>query len=71
MWEAVAVQGRLDELLGWVQERIAPAADLYRSADHEPRLVVIDPTGGAAEALAEVPDELVERPPHAWDFERI
>lgn len=69
MWEVRAAPGRLDELRNWVLARVDETAQVYRSAGGEPRLVVIDPTGSAAQRLADVPGELVARPAHAWDFE--
>jgi hypothetical protein len=71
MWEVRAADGRLDELIAWVTERVADDAQVYRSADGEPRVVVIDPSGRAVEGLADPPDDLLARPPHAWDFEPV
>ena len=66
MWEVRAAPGRLEDLLAVVLEHADPAADVYRSKDG--RVVVIDPTG---RGLAEVPGELVARPPHVWAFEPV
>ncbi|CAN5540684.1 hypothetical protein BH10ACT8_BH10ACT8_28140 [soil metagenome] len=71
MWEVKAAEGCLDELLDWVRPRLDPTAQLYRSAGPEPRVVVIDPTGQAATTLAELPAAYADRPPHAWDFDRL
>jgi hypothetical protein len=71
MWEARAADGQLDELLAWVSWRMDPAAQVYRSRAGDPRLVVIDPSGTAAEALAQPPAHLLARPPHAWNFEEV
>jgi hypothetical protein len=71
MWEVRAADGRLDELIAWVRGRVSDDAQVYRSADGEARVVVIDPSPRAAEGLADVPDDLVARPPHAWDFEPV
>jgi hypothetical protein len=71
MWEVVAAESRLDELLAWVRARVAGSAQLYRSVDDELRVVVIDPTGQAATSLAGCPTELVSRPAHAWDFQLL
>lgn len=66
MWEVKAAPGRLDDLLELVLVHADPAADVYRSNDG--RVVVIDPTG---RGLADVPGELVARPPHVWPFEPV
>jgi hypothetical protein len=66
MWEAKAVEGRLDDLVDYVSRHADPSADVFRSADH--RVVVIDPTG---HGLPEVPGDLVARTPHVWAFERV
>jgi hypothetical protein len=71
MWEVVAAEGQVEQLLHWVRQRLAPSAQLYRSADGQPRVVVIDPTGQAQVALADCPESLVERPAHAWNFDRL
>jgi len=71
MWEVRAVEGRQDDLLAWVLDRVPAGAQVYRSSDGEPRLVVIDPSGTAAESLAGAPDELAARPAHAWSFDRV
>ena len=66
MWEAKAAPDRADELVAFVLHHADPEAEVFRSADH--RVVVIDPTG---RGVAEVPGELVARPPHVWSFERV
>lgn len=66
MWEAVAATGRLDELVAWVMQHAAEAAQVYRSA--EDRVVVIDPTGSGP---PDAPSELLARPAHSWDFEVV
>jgi hypothetical protein len=65
MWEVRAADGRADELVAFVLAAADPSAQVYRSAGPEPRVVVIDPTG---RGIADVPSELVARPPHAWPF---
>jgi hypothetical protein len=69
MWEAVAAEGRTEDLLDWARERIPDAAQLYRSGGDRPRVVVIDPTAQVADRLGGVPADLVDRPPHSWEFE--
>jgi hypothetical protein len=68
MWEVRAAGGRAGELLSYVLANADPAAQVYRSAGPEPRVVVIDPTG---RGLPDVPSELVARPPHSWPFELV
>jgi hypothetical protein len=63
MWEAKAADGRADELLAWVMQHAAAAAQIYRSPDE--RVVVIDPTDTD---LPEPPPDLLARPAHAWRF---
>lgn len=71
MWEVRAADDRLDELIAWVKERVSDDAQVFRSADDEARVVVIDASPRAAEGLADVPDDLVARPPHSWEFEPV
>ncbi len=66
MWEVRAAPDKQDELVAHVLARADPAADVYRAADG--RVVVIDPTG---RGVADVPAELVDRPPHTWPFDRV
>jgi hypothetical protein len=68
MWEVRSVDGRVDELVAFVIAAADPTAEVYRSAGPEPRVVVLDPTG---RGIADVPAELVARPPHSWSFERV
>jgi hypothetical protein len=68
MWEVRAVDGQLAALQAWVLARVDPAAQVFRSAAGEPRLVVIDPTSTAVTLLAELPGELAARPAHSWQF---
>ena len=68
MWEVRAADGREDELLAHVLDNAAPEAQVFRSADTPPRLVVIDPTG---RGITGVPVELLARPPHEWRFEPV
>lgn len=68
MWEARAADGRLDELVAYVDAHADPGATVYRSVEPEPRVVLIDPSG---QGIDGVPDELVARPPHAWPFETV
>ena len=71
MWEVRAADGRLAELLDWVLARTRPDAQVYRSAEPEQRVVVIDPSGRAEELLAGLPPELAARPAHAWNFDQV
>jgi hypothetical protein len=66
MWEAVAVPGKLDDLVAWTQQHAPADAQIYRSADD--RVVVIDRTGAG---LPDAPDDLLARPAHIWDFEPV
>jgi hypothetical protein len=68
MWEVRAADGRLAELVAHVRRHADPGAQVYRSADGEPRVVVIDPSG---RGVPDVPAELVARPPHEWRFEPV
>jgi hypothetical protein len=68
MWEVQAAAGRLDELVSYVDAHADPAATIFRSAEPDPRVVLIDPTG---RGLADVPAELIARPPHSWPFESV
>ena len=65
MWEARAATGRVDELVAHVLAVADPAAQVYRNAL---RVVVIDPTD---RGVADVPAELVDRPPHSWRFDPV
>jgi hypothetical protein len=65
MWEVRSVPDRMEDLVGFVLAHTDPAAQVYRSAD---RVVVIDPSG---HGVADVPAELVARPPDSWSFERV
>ncbi len=62
MWEAVAAPGRRDDLARWALATW-PEAEVYVSADD--RVVAIG--GGTGDP----PADLVERAPHAWEFERV
>jgi hypothetical protein len=68
MWEVRAVPGKVEQLLAFIRGAADPSAQVYRSAGPEPRVVVIDPSG---RGIADVPAELVARPPHAWPFELV
>jgi hypothetical protein len=71
MWEVRGVEGRIEELLAWVLERVDPATQVYRSSDGQPRVVVIDQSGHAGQTLAGVPSELIARPAHSWNFDQV
>ena len=66
MWEAAAAPGRGAELLAWALAGAGPRAQVYQGADE--RVVVIDPDGADP---GEPPADVVRRPPHRWDFERV
>ena len=68
MWEVRAAEGQLDALVQYVLAHVDPSAQVYRSAAPDARVVVIDPSG---RGVADVPAELVARPPHAWQFEPV
>jgi hypothetical protein len=68
MWEVRALPGTVDELVAFVVAAADPAAQIYRSAGPEPRVVVIDPTG---RGVPDVPGGLIARPPHSWPFEPV
>ena len=72
MWEVRAAEGRAGELMAFVLAHADPSAQVYRSSAgssaREERVVVIDPTG---RGIADVPAELVARPPHAWRFDPV
>ena len=67
-WEVRAADGQLDALLAYVIGAADPSAQIYRSDGGEPRVVVLDPSG---RGIADVPAELVARPPHSWPFEPV
>jgi hypothetical protein len=68
MWEVRAADGRLAELVAYVNAQADPAAQVFRSEGADPRVVVIDPTD---RGLPDVPAELIARPPHQWRFEAV
>ena len=70
MWEVRAADGRLDDLVAFADVHADPSAQIYRSAEPEARVVVIDPSGRGL-ADADVPADLVARPPHSWHFEPV
>jgi hypothetical protein len=70
MWEVRAAAGRLADLVTHVLGWAGPDAQVYRSpaGDPDERLVVIDPR---RRPVPDLPADLVARPPHAWDFDRL
>jgi hypothetical protein len=70
MWEARAAEGRTAELLAWVLQTAAEPAQVYASED---RVVAIYPANSSitSAALVEPPGELLARPAHQWEFERV
>ncbi|GAA4833830.1 hypothetical protein [Saccharopolyspora rosea] len=78
MWEVRAADGRLAELLDWIDATALPflreqsalrAVDVYRST--EDRAVVIASFHGPPVSLPEPPAELLRRPVHQWPFRRV
>lgn len=67
MWEARAAPAMLEQLVRWALSVAEPGAEVFRSDDPDPRVVVIN-YGGTD--LPEAPREYVARPPHAWRFQR-
>jgi hypothetical protein len=68
MWEVRAADGRIEELVAFVRTAADPSAQIYRSAEPEARVVVVDPSG---RGIAGLPPDLVARPPHVWPFEPV
>jgi len=68
MWEVRAAEGRIAELVAYVDAHADPSAEVYRADAPDPRVVVIDPTG---RGVLDVPAPLVARPPHMWHFELV
>lgn len=78
MWEVRAAEGRLGEVLAWIEGNAVPflghqrgcrAVDVYRS--DQDRAVVIAHFDGQPVDLPEPPEELVARPVHQWPFEHV
>jgi hypothetical protein len=75
MWEAKAAEGRGAELLRWVLDEGVHAvadpevrAEVFISGD---RVVVIAVGPRPPRRLPDPPEELIDRPPHAWPFTRV
>jgi hypothetical protein len=68
MWEVRAAEGRLDELVAYVDEHADRQAQLFCSGDPEPRVVLLDPSG---HGVPDVPPALIARPAHQWSFEHV
>ncbi|MCD0443761.1 hypothetical protein LO763_09015 [Glycomyces sp. A-F 0318] len=75
MWEAKAAEGRGAELLRWaLDEGVRAVADpavrteVFVAGD---RVVVIAVGERPPRRLPDPPEELVDRPPHAWPFTRV
>lgn len=74
MWEAKAADGRGAELLRWVLDEgvrgLGPElrTEVFIAGD---RVVVIAVGEEPPRRLLDPPDELVDRPPHAWPFTRV
>ena len=65
MWEAKAAADQIDALVVWLLDRAPAGAQVYRSVD---RVVLV---AELPAPLPEPPAELVARPPHAWNFDRV
>jgi hypothetical protein len=75
MWEAKAAEGRGAALLRWVlDEGVAAIADpavrteVFIAGE---RVVVIAVGEDPPRRLPDPPEDLIERPPHAWPFTRV
>jgi hypothetical protein len=75
MWEVRAAEGRLQDLLSWVDAEAAPAlrrypglltADVFTASDE--RVVVIARFSGPRGRIPEPPAALLRREPHQWSF---
>jgi hypothetical protein len=77
MWEARAVDGRGEELLGWARAQELPRAPLRRETFRAPEdrvLVITWWDAGLDAELPELPEpdgELVNRAVHRWRFEQV
>ncbi|HEX3790304.1 MAG TPA: hypothetical protein VHW44_20730 [Pseudonocardiaceae bacterium] len=78
MWEAKAPDGHGPELLDWVVNTAVPTlraddgvdrVDVFVAADD--RVVVIAVGDAPPRRLPDPPDQLSERPPHAWPFRQV
>jgi hypothetical protein len=76
MWEARCVEGRTDEVVGWVQAFVVPAAleagahgaEVFRSQDRVVLLTRWPTLSGWEEPEA---DPSVVARAHAWSFESV
>lgn len=75
MWEAKAAEGRGAELLRWVLDEGVHAiteprlrTEVFIAGE---RVVVIVTGDNPPRRLPDPPEELIERPPHAWPFTRV
>lgn len=75
MWEAKAAEGRGAELLRWVlDDGVHAIADPQLRTEvfiAGERVVVIVNGDNPPRRLPDPPEELIERPPHAWPFTRV
>lgn len=65
MWEVRAEPEQVEQLVAFARAHADPTASIYCADGPEPRVVVIDPSGGG---LPELPPGLAARPPHVWTF---
>ncbi|MBA8824541.1 hypothetical protein FHX42_001888 [Saccharopolyspora lacisalsi] len=81
MWEARAAEGRIDELVEWLDNEAVPylreqadcrGVHVYRSEqDEEQRAVVLAHFDGEPARLPDPPEGLLHRDPHQWPFQRV
>ncbi|MEV3857942.1 hypothetical protein AB0J38_26885 [Streptomyces sp. NPDC050095] len=77
MWEARAVEGRGEELLGWAKTQVLEREPERRETFRAPQDRVLVITWWDAEFDAELPElpepdaELVTRAVHRWRFEAV
>jgi hypothetical protein len=78
MWEVRAADGRIGELVAWVEAVAVPEVlgragcrqvDVFDASDD--RVVVIARFEGPVGRLPEPPAELLRRAPHTWPFRHL
>lgn len=75
MWEAHAVAGGLDALLGWIHDRVEPRlvelGASYSLFSGDERAVIVAGPSEAIARIEDVPSKLVRRPAHQWPFTQL